>query len=67
MSIWDNDKIIPVSFRKRAMLAREIAKNLLPSLHNKTHFQGAIAMYNNQPGKYNIELTENNYFSTELE
>lgn len=57
MSIWDNDKIMPVSYRKRAMMAREIAKNLLPSLHNKTHFQAAETMYNRAPCKYNI-----NYF-----
>lgn len=38
VTIWENDKIIPPNIRKRAMMAREIAKNLLPSLHNKTHF-----------------------------
>ena len=33
ISIWDNDKVMPASFRKRAMMAREIVKTLLPSLH----------------------------------
>ncbi len=41
ISLWDNDKVMTASFRKRAILAREIAKNLLPSLHHKTHFQAA--------------------------
>jgi len=39
--IFGNDKVITASFRKRAMMARDIAKNLLPSLHLKTHFQAA--------------------------
>lgn len=38
--------MIPNSLKRRAILARDVAKNLLPSLHNKTHFQAAELMYN---------------------
>ncbi|CAD8160040.1 unnamed protein product [Paramecium pentaurelia] len=37
------------SLERKAYLSRLIAKNLLPSLHNKTHFQAAQTMYNNLP------------------
>jgi len=40
--------------RKRAMMAHEIAKNLLPELHVKTHFQAARCISNNMPGKMHI-------------
>lgn len=41
-----------LTFRKRRIMAKEIAKNLLPSLHNKTHFMAAESLYNNCPGIY---------------
>ena len=41
------------SWKKRAMLAREIAKNLLPELHTKTHFQAASCVANNLPRNLN--------------
>ncbi|KAM3134335.1 hypothetical protein pb186bvf_013620 [Paramecium bursaria] len=34
---------------RKAYISRQIAKNLLPSLHNKTHFQAAASMFNNLP------------------
>ncbi|KAL4506611.1 hypothetical protein ABPG72_000182 [Tetrahymena utriculariae] len=34
---------------RRRLLAKEIAKNLLPSLHNKTHFNAATSLYNSCP------------------
>ncbi|CAD8183002.1 unnamed protein product [Paramecium octaurelia] len=37
------------ALERRAYLSRLIAKNLLPSLHNKTHFQAAQTMFNNLP------------------
>ncbi|CAK81193.1 unnamed protein product (macronuclear) [Paramecium tetraurelia] len=37
------------SLDRKAYLSRLIAKNLLPSLHQKTHFQAASTMFNNLP------------------
>ncbi|CAD8066751.1 unnamed protein product [Paramecium primaurelia] len=34
---------------RKAYISRLVAKNLLPSLHQKTHFQAASTMYNNLP------------------
>lgn len=45
---------ILTGIRKKAMMANEIAKNLLPELHIKTHFQAATCISNNMPG--NIEI-----------
>ncbi|EAR90866.3 hypothetical protein TTHERM_00143720 (macronuclear) [Tetrahymena thermophila SB210] len=36
-------------WERRRLLAKEIAKNLLPSLHNKTHFNAATSLYNSCP------------------
>lgn len=33
-------------FEKRSYLSRELSKNLLPSLHNKTHFKGVQEVSN---------------------
>ncbi|CAK91652.1 unnamed protein product (macronuclear) [Paramecium tetraurelia] len=37
------------SLDRKAYLSRLIAKNLLPSLHQKTHFQATATMFNNLP------------------
>ncbi|EGR32376.1 hypothetical protein IMG5_085450 [Ichthyophthirius multifiliis] len=37
------------SWEKNRFLAKEMIKNLLPSLHNKTHFVAAQSLYNNCP------------------
>lgn len=37
-SIFNDKERIPNYLKKRAVVARDIAKNLLPSLHQKTHF-----------------------------
>ena len=41
---------------KKALLAHEIASNLLPELHIKTHFQAAISISNSLPGKKKLEI-----------
>lgn len=43
-------------WKKKAMLSREIAKNLLPELHIKTHFQAATCISNNLPCKIKLIL-----------
>ncbi|CAD8072311.1 unnamed protein product [Paramecium primaurelia] len=37
------------SLDRKAYISRLIAKNLLPSLHQKTHFQATATMFNNLP------------------
>lgn len=32
-------------------MAKEIARNVMPSLHNKTHFKAASDLFNNTPCK----------------
>ncbi|KRX03189.1 hypothetical protein PPERSA_07017 [Pseudocohnilembus persalinus] len=64
-SIFNESEKIPNYIKKRAVVAREIAKNLLPSLHQKTHFQAAETMYNSQPlsivdkSRYNLKSSPN--------
>jgi hypothetical protein len=38
-------------FEKRSYLSRELSKNLLPSLHHKTHYKGIEEISNRLKGK----------------
>jgi hypothetical protein len=40
---------VPEDVDKRAFFARQIAKNLLPSLHLKTHFKAIATISNSLP------------------
>lgn len=50
-------------------MAKEIARNVMPSLHNKTHFKAASDLFNNTPlclqnqeaEKIRLEKIKNSY------
>ncbi len=41
-------------FEKRSYLSRELSKNLLPSLHQKTHFKGMQEVCNRLKGNHKL-------------